>query len=96
MRAMRASSYSGGLIVRNAQALPNARRGVAFRHTCRHAGSPGWRPAARKSMRIVYRYWLNAARRARLANAKKKDLPDDYDLGTRQFGQRPESFVVLR
>jgi hypothetical protein len=56
----------------------------------------GCRPAAPKIARIVYRYRLNAARRARLANCQEKDLPDDYDLGTHQFGQRPESVVVLR
>jgi hypothetical protein len=59
-------------------------------------GPAGCRPAARKTTRIVYRYWLNAARPARLTNVKKRIYPDDYDLGTRQFGQRPESVVVLR
>jgi hypothetical protein len=39
-------------------------------------------PAACKTKRIVNRYWLNAARRARLANCKEEDLPDDHDLGT--------------
>jgi glutathione S-transferase len=35
-------------------------------------GPAGCRPAARKTTRIVYRYWLNAARPARLTNVKKR------------------------
>jgi len=58
MRAMRASSCSGAVIVRNA--IAPARGGKV--------------PAAASgalAARIVYRYWFNAARGARVANHKK-------------------------